>query len=219
MKNFLCLFLILSLLLTCGCTASRGDGEPSETPDETPAETPEETPDETLDETPDETPADSGTNVPPPTKEALMASVGSFENTMDGVTVRVAFRSIPESWYKNQPILYEGTLTYTNDTGEQLTRYLHANIDICGDHYVLDEITHSDTPVIEPSEEYETLTEEAPLLLSLAPGESVTVNFSVLYPAHQIILDAPMYLTFGLSEGEEYDFFDTSYRFCFLVKD
>lgn len=189
MKRILTLLILLCLVLSLFACGSRGNGGSSETPQ------------------------DGGTD-PPPTPQKIEPSVGYYEIELEGVSLRVDFGDVPTPWFENR---IEGTLTYTNNTGAELSRYLHAAIDIFGEHYYPDDFTHSSTPEIVQSEEYETLTLEEPLLLHLAPGEPVTVNFSVAIPHQYDLPDCSHYLTFGLSENDEFHFRETSYRLCFRL--
>lgn len=203
MKRILTLLILLCLVLSLFACGTRGNGDSSETPQDSGSG----------DGTPPESSGDDGTD-PPPTPQEIQPSVGYYEIELEGVSLRIDFEDVPNPWFENR---IEGTLTYTNNTGAELSRYLHAAIDIFGEHYYSDELTHSDTPEIVQSEEYETLTLEEPLLLHLAPGETVTVNFSVAIPHQYDLPDCCHYLTFGLSENDEFHFRETSYRLCFRL--
>ena len=203
-KKILALLILLCLVLSLFACGSRGNGGSSETPQDSGSG----------DGTPPESSGDDGTD-PPPTPQVIEPSVGYYEIELEGVLLRVDFWDVPTPWFENR---IEGTLSYTNNTGAELSRYLHAAIDIFGEHYYSDELTHSDTPEIVQSEEYGTLTAEAPLLLDLASGETVTVNFSVELPHMFELPECSHYLTFGLSENDEFLFRETSYRLCFRVK-
>ncbi len=203
MKKLTILILVLCLVFSLFSCGTRGNGDSSETPEGS--------------GTGGNSTGDGSTE-PPPTKEYIDAAVGHYEIELDGMNVNVDFWSIPPQWYQTPYQALEGTLTYTNNTGTALTRYLLAGFDIHLVQYDSDDVAYSDTPEIEQSTEYETLTNETPILLTLDPGETVTINFSVAYPEQLTIPDCEQSITFGLSESESFHSHDLSYRLCFHLR-
>ena len=216
MKKFLPLLLTLCLLLSLFSCGARGDGEPSETPDETPVETP--------DETPDETPADNGLcEKDPPLRDGLTLltdemgepSVGHYEFDRDGVAVAVDFWSVPRPWYGER---LEGTLTYTNNTGTEISRYLHAYVELGSSWEVTGEtVYYASEPRIAQSAELASVGEDAPVLVNLSSGETVTVNFSIEVPSDIKENTAFYDLYFGLYENEEPTAGEVKYLVYFVV--
>ena len=192
MKKLLCLLLVLCILLSVGCTAPQGGDEPSDTPQ------------------------DSGSGDASDTILAYTDSepvIGHYEFERDGVLVGVDFWNLSRPWYGER---IEGTITYTNNTGTEISRYLHAFVELGGDWAQDDVVRYSTTPQIEQSEKFATVAEEAPLLLNLLPGETITVNFSVEVPDIQDN-DALYNLFFGLYENEVPKGGEVKYLVYFLV--
>ncbi len=193
LKHVLSVILILSLLLSIGCSASRKEGD-----DPSAFGLPR---DRSLED-------DSFA-----TTSYTDTCVGSYEEERHGVTFRVDFWSVP------RPLLgerIEGTLTYANNTDEKIEHYLHAFIDLVGPFYY-GELPYSTSPVVEPNEEYTTVTEERPIFVSLDSGEAITVNFSVGVPTEFEEPERSHFLTFGLSETETFNYNDALCDFYFLV--
>jgi len=193
MKKLFCLLLVLCILLSVGCTAPQGGDEPSDTPQ------------------------GSGSGDASDTILAYTDCepvIGHYEFERDGVLVGVDFWNLPRPWYGER---LEGTITYTNNTGTEISRYLHAFVEM-GDIWDRDDVVrYSTAPKIEQSEKFATVTEEAPLLLNLLPGEKVTVNFSVEVPSDIRENDALYNLNFGLYENEVPKVGELKYLVYFLV--
>lgn len=127
-------------------------------------------------------------------------NVGAFTDERDGVSFRVDFFTVPRPWYGER---IEGTLTYTNNTVTELSRYVHAFVD-AGFRLDQGELSYESAPRNEMSESYGTVMEDAPLLVTIAPGETVTVNFSVEVPSDIFENDLVYFLTFALADSDTY---------------
>jgi len=140
-------------------------------------------------------------------------TVGHYETMRDGILVGVDFWNVPEPWDGNglnpwQGKRLEGTLTYTNNTGARFLAYLHAFNDMgywMSDKYMDGGLfPYSPVPIVEQNEQLETITVEEPLLLDLAHGETITVNFSIEVPLFGPV-EAIYYMGFGFYANEAAD--------------
>ena len=182
MKKLLCLLLVLCILFCVGCASTQGgDGTPPESSGETTGE------------------EASVTLLTMENWENCKPAIGHYEFERDGILVGVDFWDLPRPWFGER---IEGTVTYTNNTGEEISGYLHAYVEMGGLWNQDEIVSYSTAPRTEPNEQFATVTEEAPLLLNLTPGETVTMNFSVEVPAYIQYNDAHYDLFFLLYENE-----------------
>ncbi|MBR2907623.1 MAG: hypothetical protein IKC26_06200 [Clostridia bacterium] len=213
--------LILTLL---SCDTTEGT-ETSETPNESSsepssAEIPNESssepgsdentiPDESSNEE-DHTTDSSETELNYLTQVYTIPSVGYYEQERNGILFRVDFWEVPEP---ADPGWIEGTVTYTNNTGADLSCYLHTLVN--NRHAYQSELPYFAVPEIEQREEYEKISEEEPFHMTLAPGESVTLNLSI--EISPLLPEAFHYLTFALSENEVFNYNEAFCDFYFRV--
>ena len=199
-RYLLSIVLVVCLIFSVGCAAPTENGEPSEPPrgrsllDHSQRGRTEE--DDSFATT---TYAD--------------VTVGSFEEERHGVTFHVDFWDVPQALSGER---IQGTLTYMNNTDEEIAHYLHAFVDVVGPFYA-GELPYSTSPLIEPNADYVTVTDEKPLFVTLKSGEAITVNFSVAVPTEEKLEETTNFLTFGLSETETFKYSEALCDFYFVV--
>lgn len=204
MKKLTVLILVFCLVFTLFSCNSRGDGEPSGTPADS----------DSSEQNPPRDSSDRDEELTLLTGEMGEPSVGHYEFERDGMLIGVDFWNVPHPWYGNR---LEGTLTYTNNTGVEISRYIHAFVELGAPWDEDNEVYYASAPKVDPSEAFASVGKDAPLFLNLLPGKTITVNFSIEIPPDIKENDAFYNLFFGLYENEIPKDSEVEYLVSFVV--